>query len=115
MGLLIFYLLLAIGISFLCSVLEAVILSVSPSFVKIKVEEEKSSVKKSNTASWKYICDNFHFFLTIPESKICRVVRRKEIVYELEEKIIRWDDFNLFTVFSIKDLLIKCQVLIRVY
>jgi len=45
MGLLIFYLLLAIGISFLCSVLEAVILSVSPSFVKIKVEEEKSSAK----------------------------------------------------------------------
>jgi len=45
MSLLIIYLLLAIGISFLCSVLEAVILSVSTSFVKIKVAEEKSSAK----------------------------------------------------------------------
>lgn len=45
MGLLIFYLLLAIGFSFLCSVLEAVILSVTPSFVKITVEEERSSAK----------------------------------------------------------------------
>ncbi len=45
MGLLIFYLLLAIGISFLCSVLEAVILSVTPSFVKIQVEEKKPSAK----------------------------------------------------------------------
>lgn len=42
MGLLIFYLLLAIGFSFLCSVLEAVILSVTPSYVKIKVEEGSS-------------------------------------------------------------------------
>lgn len=45
MGLLIFYLLLAIGFSFLCSVLEAVILSVTPSFVRIKVEENKTSAK----------------------------------------------------------------------
>lgn len=42
MGLLIFYLVLAIGFSFLCSVLEAVILSVTPSFVRIKVEQKKS-------------------------------------------------------------------------
>jgi CBS domain containing-hemolysin-like protein len=45
MGLLIFYLILAIGFSFLCSVLEAVILSVSPSFVKVKVEKGKSSAR----------------------------------------------------------------------
>ena len=45
MGLLIFYLLLAIGFSFLCSVLEAVILSVTPSFVKVKVEEGKSAAR----------------------------------------------------------------------
>lgn len=45
MGLLIFYLLLAIGFSFLCSVLEAVILSVTPSFVKINVEGKKPSAK----------------------------------------------------------------------
>ncbi|MEZ5197979.1 MAG: CNNM domain-containing protein [Bacteroidales bacterium] len=42
MGLLIFYLFLAIGFSFLCSVLEAVLLSVTPSFVRMKVEQEKS-------------------------------------------------------------------------
>ncbi|MDR9418132.1 CNNM domain-containing protein [Gracilimonas sp.] len=35
MGLLIFYLLLAIGVSFLCSILEAVLLSISPSFVAV--------------------------------------------------------------------------------
>ncbi|MDR9417136.1 MAG: hemolysin family protein [Gracilimonas sp.] len=36
MGLLIFYLLLAIGVSFLCSILEAVLLSISPSFVAVQ-------------------------------------------------------------------------------
>lgn len=45
MGLLIFYLFLAIGFSFLCSVLEAVILSVTPSFVRIQVEEKKPAAK----------------------------------------------------------------------
>ena len=35
MGLLIFYLVLAIGVSFLCSILEAVLLSISPSFVAV--------------------------------------------------------------------------------
>ena len=65
------------------------ILSYYPRVLIKKVEEEKSSVKKSNTTSWKYIRDNFQFLLTIPESKIYRVVRRKEIVYELEERIIR--------------------------
>ena len=45
MGLLIFYLVLAIGFSFLCSVLEAVILSVTPSFVKVKVEKGKNSAR----------------------------------------------------------------------
>ena len=42
MGLLLFYLFLAIGFSFLCSVLEAVLLSVTPSFIRMKVEQEKS-------------------------------------------------------------------------
>ncbi|HBQ58596.1 MAG TPA: hemolysin [Balneolaceae bacterium] len=42
MGLLIFYLLLAIGVSFLCSILEAVLLSISPSFVA--VQEKKDPV-----------------------------------------------------------------------
>lgn len=45
MGLLIFYLFLAIGFSFLCSVLEAVILSVTPSFVQIKAEKGNKSAK----------------------------------------------------------------------
>ncbi len=45
MGLLILYLLIAIGISFLCSILEAVILSVSPSFVRIKAEKGSRSAK----------------------------------------------------------------------
>ncbi len=45
MGLLLFYLLLAIGFSFLCSVLEAVILSVTPSFVRIKMEQDRNSAK----------------------------------------------------------------------
>ncbi len=45
MGLLLFYLFLAIGFSFLCSVLEAVILSVTPSFVKIKMEQDRNSAK----------------------------------------------------------------------
>lgn len=43
MALLIFYLLLAIGFSFLCSVLEAVILSVTPSYIQIKVDQKKRS------------------------------------------------------------------------
>lgn len=41
MGLLILYLLIAIGVSFLCSVLEAVILSVPHSFVSIGIEQGK--------------------------------------------------------------------------
>jgi len=45
MGLLIFYLLLAIGFSFLCSVLEAVILSVTPSYVKVKVDKGSSGAR----------------------------------------------------------------------
>ena len=39
---LISYLLLAMGISFVCSILEAVILSISPSFVSLKKDEAKS-------------------------------------------------------------------------
>jgi len=39
MALLIFYVLLALGVSFLCSVLEAVLLSVSPAYVA-KLEDE---------------------------------------------------------------------------
>lgn len=45
MGLLIFYLFLAIGFSFLCSVLEAVILSVTPSYIQMKVDQKKKSAK----------------------------------------------------------------------
>lgn len=43
MGLLIFYLFLAIAISFLCSVMEAVILSVSVSFIKTKENQGRKN------------------------------------------------------------------------
>lgn len=39
MGLLLFYLFLAIGVSFLCSILEAVLLSISPSYVAVQEKE----------------------------------------------------------------------------
>lgn len=42
MGLLIFYLVLAIAVSFLCSVLEAVLLSVTPSFVAFKENDAQA-------------------------------------------------------------------------
>lgn len=45
MGLLIFYLILALGVSFLCSVLEAVLLSVTPSFVVLKEREQPAAGK----------------------------------------------------------------------
>lgn len=45
MELLIFYLLLAIGVSFLCSILEAVLLSVTPSFVAVTEEKKPKSGK----------------------------------------------------------------------
>ncbi|MDX1700129.1 MAG: CNNM domain-containing protein [Melioribacteraceae bacterium] len=45
MTLLIIYLLLAIAVSFLCSILEAVILSVSASFIRMKRTEGKSAAK----------------------------------------------------------------------
>lgn len=45
MALLIIYLVLAIAISFLCSILEAVILSVSASFIKMKEMEGKQAAK----------------------------------------------------------------------
>ncbi len=45
MSLLIFYLILAIGVSFLCSILEAVLLSITPSFVAV-LEREGSSAGK---------------------------------------------------------------------
>lgn len=41
MTLLIIYLILAIGISFLCSILEAVILSVTPAFVQVSADQDK--------------------------------------------------------------------------
>jgi hypothetical protein len=40
MGLLLFYLFLALGVSFLCSILEAVLLSITPSFVVLKEKDE---------------------------------------------------------------------------
>ncbi len=45
MGLLIFYLILAIGVSFLCSILEAVLLSITPSYVAVLERKGKSSGK----------------------------------------------------------------------
>lgn len=45
MGLLIFYLLLAIGASFLCSILEAVLLSISPSYVAVQEKEKPATGK----------------------------------------------------------------------
>lgn len=41
MILLVFYLLLALVVSFLCSVLEAVLLSVTPSFIQSKLSQKK--------------------------------------------------------------------------
>jgi len=43
MALLIFYLLLAIGVSFLCSILEAVLLSVTPSYISVKQKDGDKS------------------------------------------------------------------------
>ena len=43
MALLIFYVSLALGVSFLCSIMEAVILSVSPSYIA-KMEQEKNKL-----------------------------------------------------------------------
>lgn len=51
MGLLIAYLLLALLVSFLCSILEAVILSVTPSFVAI--EEQKSATRAAKLKALK--------------------------------------------------------------
>jgi CBS domain containing-hemolysin-like protein len=45
MTLLIFYLVLAIGVSFLCSILEAVVLSISPSFVAVQEKENPATGK----------------------------------------------------------------------
>lgn len=43
MSLLIFYLVLAIGVSFLCSILEAVLLSITPSYIAVLEKKGKSS------------------------------------------------------------------------
>jgi CBS domain containing-hemolysin-like protein len=45
MTLLIFYLVLAIGVSFLCSILEAVLLSISPSFVAVSEKKNPTTGK----------------------------------------------------------------------
>lgn len=45
MGLLIFYLVLAIGVSFLCSILEAALLSISPSFVAVSEKKNPATGK----------------------------------------------------------------------
>lgn len=45
MTLLLFYLFLAVGVSFLCSILEAVLLSVTPSFVAVMERENEKSGK----------------------------------------------------------------------
>ncbi len=49
MGLLIFYIALAIGISFLCSILEAVLLSVTPSYVAALEQEGSAAGKRLRT------------------------------------------------------------------
>ena len=41
MGLLIFYALISIFFSFLCSILEAVLLSITPTFINVKKKEGK--------------------------------------------------------------------------
>ena len=46
MTLLFFYLLLALVVSFLCSIMEAVLLSTSPSYLRVKEENGNSSAKK---------------------------------------------------------------------
>lgn len=45
MGLLIFYVLLALGVSFLCSILEAVLLSITPGFVQHELSSDKKYAK----------------------------------------------------------------------
>ncbi|WP_405384996.1 CNNM domain-containing protein [Maribacter sp. LLG6340-A2] len=45
MGLLIFYALISIFFSFLCSILEAVLLSITPTFINVKLKEGKSYAK----------------------------------------------------------------------
>ena len=49
MALLIIFVLLAIGVSFLCSILEAVLLSITPSFVEAAEEEQPRLAKKLRT------------------------------------------------------------------
>ena len=45
MGLLIFYAFISIFFSFLCSILEAVLLSITPTFINVKLKEGKSFAK----------------------------------------------------------------------
>lgn len=45
MGLLVFYILLALGVSFLCSILEAVLLSITPGYVQQQLTEGKKFAK----------------------------------------------------------------------
>ena len=49
MGLLILYGFLTICLSFLCSILEAVLLSINPTFIKIKIKEGKKYAEKLQT------------------------------------------------------------------
>ena len=46
MEILILYAFLTISLSFLCSILEAVLLSVNPTFIKIKIKEGKKYAEK---------------------------------------------------------------------
>ncbi|MEX0822548.1 MAG: hemolysin family protein [Rhodothermales bacterium] len=46
MGLLIAFVLLALGVSFLCSIMEAVLLSVTPSFLEMKVKDGSTTAKR---------------------------------------------------------------------
>ena len=49
MGLLIFYALISIFFSFLCSILEAVLLSVTPTFINLKKSEGKTYAEDLET------------------------------------------------------------------
>ncbi len=46
MALLIFYVLLALGVSFLCSIMEAVLLSITPSFLEMKAKDGSRAAEK---------------------------------------------------------------------
>ena len=59
MGLLLFYAIISIFFSFLCSILEAVLLSVTPTFINIK-KQEKITTKMDRKPRKTLILSQFH-------------------------------------------------------